>query len=124
MTKKLNLFTDDNPETTLHGLGFKNKETAVRSIKRIETHFNKLRDQQQIPGNSPHNLRPRTFLSDNKNRYRFYQRQKMTRVIGLLNRAKSLVKRTHRPQKIKEFNQAIEVLEGWMDCYHSDSKLH
>jgi hypothetical protein len=123
MPKNLNLFTDDNPETTLHGLGFKNQETAVNSLERIETHFNNLRSQQSVPGDSPINLRPRQYLSTKKDVYVFYQRQKMTRVIGLLNRAKSLIKRTRRAKKIHDFQQAIYILEDWMEAYHSDSRL-
>ena len=35
----MNLYTDDNPETTLKGLGFKNKEIAIKSIKIVENYF-------------------------------------------------------------------------------------
>lgn len=120
----MNLFTDDNPETTLHGLGFKNRMVALKSIDMIEEHFNQKFLEQKIPGMSPNNLRPQTYLADSHAALIFYQRQKMTRVIGLLNRAKSLVKRTRRPQKKKDFSQAIQVLLRWMDHYHNDPRLH
>ena len=36
MGKSKNLYTDDNPETTIEGLGFKDKETAENSVDRLE----------------------------------------------------------------------------------------
>lgn len=35
-TKNLSLFSDYNPETTIKGLGFKNKEKALYTIKKIK----------------------------------------------------------------------------------------
>ncbi|MEM9857432.1 MAG: hypothetical protein AAF843_08755 [Bacteroidota bacterium] len=35
MAKSENLYTDDNPETTIEGLGFKDEETAKKSIKKL-----------------------------------------------------------------------------------------
>ena len=36
MGKSENLYTDDNPETTIEGLGFKDKETAEKSVKKLK----------------------------------------------------------------------------------------
>ena len=36
MGKSENLYTDDNPETTIEGLGFKDKETADKSVKKLK----------------------------------------------------------------------------------------
>jgi len=59
----MNLFSDDHPETTLKGLQFKNQETAIESIKRIDEYFNNLEKKQKIPGESPSNLRPQIFIN-------------------------------------------------------------
>jgi len=34
--KSDNLYTDDNPETTIHGLKFKDKEAAEASVKKLK----------------------------------------------------------------------------------------
>lgn len=41
MSKSDNLYTDDNPETTVAGLGFKNKEKAIESVQKLEQFINK-----------------------------------------------------------------------------------
>jgi hypothetical protein len=120
----MNLFTDDNPETTLHGLGFKNKGVALASLDMIENHFNYLYKKQKIPSMSPKNIRPKEYLDNPNSALVFFQRHKMTRVIGLLNRAKSLIKRTLNPDKIMDMGEAIHVLGNWMTSYHSDTRIH
>lgn len=35
-TKSLNLYTDDNPKTTIHGTGFTNKEAAIKTLELIK----------------------------------------------------------------------------------------
>ena len=45
-----NLFTDDNPKTTLKGLGFSNLNRAKLSIKKVEEYFNLRLINQEIPG--------------------------------------------------------------------------
>ena len=109
----LHLFTNDNPETTLKGLGFKNKEIAIQSIIKIESTFSILRDKQKINTCSPKNLRPRYFLDSEKIIDKFYLQQKMYRVLGLLNRAKIV---SHRYPK-NDILEAIEILQKWMDEY-------
>jgi hypothetical protein len=37
MEKSDNLYTDDNPETTVEGLGFKNKATAEESVEKVKS---------------------------------------------------------------------------------------
>jgi hypothetical protein len=37
MAKSDNLYTDDNPKTTIHGLGFKNQETAEKSVEKVQS---------------------------------------------------------------------------------------
>jgi len=36
MSKSENLYTDDNPETTVQGLGFKDKATAEESVDKLK----------------------------------------------------------------------------------------
>jgi hypothetical protein len=36
LTKSLNLYTDDNPKTTIHGTGFANKEAALKTLELIK----------------------------------------------------------------------------------------
>lgn len=37
MGESKNLYTDDNPETTIEGLGFKDKEKAEESVDKVKT---------------------------------------------------------------------------------------
>ena len=50
--KHSDLYTDENPEGTIHGLGFKDVETANASVAKIErsdrTHAHKIQDQQSF----------------------------------------------------------------------------
>ncbi len=109
----LNLFTDDNPETTLKGLGFKNKEKAIESIETIEFIFSKLKVEQIVNTCSPEFLRPRYYLDSKEIIEKFYLQQKMYRVLGLLNRAKIVSNRYPK----NDILEAIDVLERWMDVY-------
>lgn len=109
----LNLFTDDNPETTLKGLGFKNKEKAIESIETIEFIFSKLKVEQIVNTCSPEFLRPRYYLDSKEIIEKFYLQQKMYRVLGLLNRAKIVSNRYPK----NDILEAIDVLERWMDEY-------
>ncbi|WP_019039652.1 hypothetical protein [Psychroflexus tropicus] len=36
MEKSENLYTDDNPETTVEGLGFKDRQTAEESVEKVK----------------------------------------------------------------------------------------
>lgn len=110
----LQLFTNNNPETTIKGLKFKNKELALESIEKIELIFTTLQHQQRINTSSPTWLRPRYFLHSQEIIEKFYLQQKMYRVLGLLNRAKSVYNRTLK----KNILQSIEVFLTWMTQYH------
>ena len=111
----LHLFTNDNPETTLKGLGFKNKEKALESIALIEITFSKLRDEQILNTCSPLNLRPRYLLDSKEAIEKFYLQQKMYRVLGLLNRAKIIYNKYPKESLL----EAISVLEEWMGEYRN-----
>jgi hypothetical protein len=108
------LFTDDNPETTLKGLGFKTREKTIKSIKLIEDTFSNLKKNQQINTCSPLNLRPRYILDSQRAIEKFYLQQKMYRVLGLLNRAKTIYSR-YPKDTLKE---SIQILKNWMNEYH------
>ncbi len=114
------LFSDDNPETTLKGLGFKNKQKAIDSIILIEKTFSDMRDKQRIHGCSPKKLRPRYYLDTKEAVEKFYLQQKMYRVLGLLNRAKMI---SYRYPK-EDILEAIEVLQKWMDEYREIIKKY
>ncbi|MGB5983014.1 MAG: hypothetical protein WBG46_12795 [Nonlabens sp.] len=47
MSKSENLYTDDNPASTVEGLGFKDKEKAEESVKKVE----KLLEEEEIDFN-------------------------------------------------------------------------
>ncbi len=108
------LFSNDNPATTLRGLGFKNKDIALQSIQKIEEVFSRLRDKQKINTCSPKFLRPRYLLDSEAIIEKYYLHQKMYRVLALLNRANT-VKYRYPKEGIIE---AIEVFRQWMKEYH------
>ena len=58
----MNLYTDDNPKTTLQGLGFKNKEKAINTIKTVEKYFDLLKKKQSIPGYTSKNVLPKVKI--------------------------------------------------------------
>ena len=110
----MNLYTDDNPITTLQGLGFKDKKKAIHTIKTVEKYFNELKKKQKIPGYTPKNVLPKIKITNKKQCVDYYNKQKMYRVLGMLNRAKGMIKRVQNADNIKE---AILVFEKWMDNY-------
>ena len=73
----MNLYTDDNPKTTLKGLGFKNKEVAIKSIQIVESYFNQMYMDQKIPGITPDNVLPKKKLNNKRDAKKYYQKQKM-----------------------------------------------
>ena len=107
------LFTDDNPETTLRGLGFKTPQKTLESIERIEAYFDLLESNQIIGDWTPSNVRPHEFIQTLEQCQRYYKKQKMYRVLGLLNRAKVIYRRTGNPN----IGASIEILEDWMNLY-------
>lgn len=109
-----NLFTDDNPKTTLKGLGFKTPEISKQSIKLVEEYFNSRLKKQKIPG-TPKNLLPTQRLNDREESIRYFANQKMTRILGLANRAKSVIKNTNNKIKQENLQASIDILENWID---------
>lgn len=108
-----NLFTDDNPETTLEGLGFSTAEKTLASIDKIETYFDSLAKEQPVMAWTSPKTRPRRFLRTPQEISRYYSQQKMYRVLGLLNRAKTVFRKTGKP----EMAVSIQILEQWMINY-------
>jgi hypothetical protein len=135
MTHNLNLFTDDHPKTTLHGLRFATPQLTQSSINKIENHFDYLLNHQYLPGYPP-SLRPNTYLKTQAQAKSYYQTQKMYRVLGLLNRAASIYKnmgktKTPNIQKKKNIKESISLLKKWVNtnkkggeipncCHHSN----
>lgn len=110
----MNLYTDDNPKTTLKGLGFKNKEVAIKSIQIVENYFNQMYMDQKIPGITPDNVLPKKKLNNKRDAKKYYQKQKMYRILGMSNRAKGMVDRINKNKNIK---QAIQIYEKWLSKY-------
>lgn len=114
----MNLYTDDNPETTLKGLGFKNKTIAMTTVKKVENYFDIMKSKQVIPGMTPNNVRPQEFISNERDLEQYYQKQKMYRILGMLNRARGMI---HRVKNTTNIKQAIKIFEKWMDVYKMNS---
>ena len=109
----MNLFTDDNPKTTIKGLGFKNIQITKKSIQLINNHFNSLKKSQKINDYTPKNLLPRHFVTNKKEIIIFYDKQKMYRILALLNRAKVI----YKIYPTNELNKSIQILLIWMKKY-------
>lgn len=107
---KLNLFTDDNPETTIKGLGFKTPDITKKSIAKIEYLINQMKKKQKLGDYSPKNLRPRTLLDSKEKINKYFYTQKLYRILGLLNRAKVVYKRYPN----KDLQQSIKLLLSWI----------
>jgi hypothetical protein len=110
----MELYTDKNPNTTLKGLGYRNELIAKKSINMIETYFNKMLKKQKPNTYTPNNVKPRIFINNKKENFNYYQKQKMYRVLGLLNRAKGMI---HRITNNIDMIQAIKIFELWMKKY-------
>ena len=110
----MNLYTDDNPQTTLSGLGFKNKKKAIETVQKVEKYFEIMKQNQVIPGYTPDSVLPKEFISTKNQLNKYYNKQKMYRILGMLNRAKGMINRIQNADNIKE---AIVVFEKWMNNY-------
>lgn len=110
----MSLYTDDNPKTTLKGLGFKNKEKAEETIKKVEEYFENMKKKQKKNSWTPDNVLPKKYLKTNKEINDYYQLQKMYRILGMNNRAKGMLKNTKNNDNLKE---AIKVFDKWMKKY-------
>lgn len=113
------LFTDDNPETTLVGLGFKNVEKTLESIAKIEDYFDRLEQQQPLNAWTSNRTRPKEFIKNSIDCHKYYQKQKMYRILGLLNRAKVIYSKNGNP----EIKESIVLLNEWMKQYKINKKI-
>jgi len=107
------LFTDNNPETTLKGLGFKNIQKTKESIIKIENYFNKLCKEQKLNSWTSYKTRPKEYITSNKQKIKYFQKQKMYRILGLLNRAKTIYLKYPNP----ELKKSILLFKEWMKKY-------
>ncbi len=110
----MQLYTNNNPKTTIKGLGFKNKKTAIETIKIVEEVFNNMMMNQKIPGYSPKNTLPRKFLHNQKENKLYYKNQKIFRILGMNNRAKGMVNKVKNNKDIKD---AIKIFNKWLSDY-------
>lgn len=110
----MNLYTDDNPHTTLSGLGFKNKQKAITTIKLVEEYFEIMKNQQLIPGYTPINVLPKEYITSKEESNKYYDKQKMYRILGMSNRAKGML---HRVKYTQNLQEAIIVFEKWLHQY-------
>ena len=119
----MNLYTDDNPKTTLRGLGFKNKKKAEQTILKVENYFDMMHKNQQIPGWTPDNVLPKKYLKSESESFQYYLKQKMYRILGMSNRAKGMLNKIKDIKKTQNFKDAINVFEKWMTEYHKTKNL-
>lgn len=112
-----NLYTDDNPQTTLGGLGYRDVDAALETIERVETHFDRLLTEQIVPGWTPENVLPREYLSNGSECQAYYKKQKMYRILGMRNRAVGMVDRLKNEARQKEMQEAIVVFDEWLRLY-------
>lgn len=110
----MNLYTDDNPKTTLSGLGFKNKKKAIETIQKVEKYFEIMKQNQVIPGYTPDSVLPKEFISTKNQLNKYYNKQKMYRILGMSNRAKGMIHRINTPENIID---AMIVFEKWLQNY-------
>ena len=110
----MDLYTDNNKKTTLKGLGYKNRQIALETIRKVEIYFNYMKGQQKIPGWTPNNVLPKKYLSNKNELERYYEIQKMYRILGMSNRAKGMVNRVKKNKGLKE---AIAVFKIWLEQY-------
>ena len=115
----MNLYTDDNKHTTLKGLKFKDKKVAKESIQKIEDYFDNMYSKQKIPACSNKKTLPKKYLETKSEAKKYYKIQKMYRVLGLLNRAKSMLERVDS----EDIEDAVEVFEKWMKKYKNKKEV-
>ena len=109
----MELYSDINKHTTLKGLKFKDKKVAKESIQKIEDYFDNMYSKQNIPAYSNKKTLPKKYLETKSEAKRYYKIQKMYRVLGLLNRAKSMLERVDS----EDIEDAVKVFEKWMKKY-------
>lgn len=107
----MNLYTDNNPKTTLNGLGFKDKKVALETINIVEKYFNKLNKKQKINSWTPKNTLPKKYITSKEDKNNYYNNQKKFRILGMRNRAKGMIKRVNNNKNLLE---AIKVFDKWL----------
>ena len=107
------LYTDDNRDFTIYGLSYKDKQSALESIEKIDKVFNQISKAIEPGTCSPEFIRPRVYLFTQLEIEKFILIQKMYRILALNNRAKVLYKRTKK-QSIAE---AINIFNNWLKQY-------
>ena len=60
----MSLYTDDNPKTTLKGLGFKDREKAEETIKKVELYFDNMKKKQKKNSWTPDNVLPKKIFKN------------------------------------------------------------
>lgn len=110
----MNLYNDLNKQTTVHGLGFKDKAIAVESIKKVENYFEKLYKKQKIPGYTSKVTLPKRYLNTKQESKKYYRTQMMYRILGLRNRAQSMIERIKNKDSIKNIKEAIIVFNKFL----------
>ena len=110
----MNLYTDDNPQTTLSGLGFKNKNKAIETIQKVEKYFDIMKKNQVIPGYTPDSVLPKKFITTKKQSNEYYNKQKLYRILGMSNRAKGMI---HRVKQSENLIDAILIFDKWLQNY-------
>ena len=110
----LELYTDQNPETTLQGLRYRTRADAQRTIRRVDQYFDRMLSDQPIPGPTGTQTRPSTYLHSHSEARRYYQTQKYYRIMGMRNRAVGMVARARHPEQM---TQAIRVFDRWIAKY-------
>ena len=103
----MSLYDDANPSTTLNDLGFRDKKTAIDSVKKNQ----KLYKKQKIPAYSSNKTLPKKYIKNKEDSYKYYRSQTVYRILGLLNRAKSMITRIKNKESIKNIKEAICILE-------------
>ena len=107
----MKLYTDDNPITTLKGLGFKDKNKALETINIVEKYFNQMNKNQKIPGYTPNNVLPRKYISNKKESNKYYLLQKKYRILGMRNRGVGMLKKVSSNKNILD---AIKIFNNWL----------
>ena len=98
----MNLYNDLNKNTTVKGLGFRNKEVALDSIDIVEDYFDKLYKNKKYQDILVLKLYPEKYIKTKKESKDYYDTQKMYRILGLHNRAKSMIERIKNKESIKK----------------------
>lgn len=96
--KNIHLYTDDNPETTIKGMGFRDKATALRTLELVK----------QKP-------RARQIWSVNTMLHRSANKNKTT-----YDTTHAFYRAKHHPHKTPAMEEAIAVFEAWVAEYKAE----